>query len=974
MNSRRPRSPWSRGRLLQVTVPSKRLGALLALALVAVAALPAVTASGAYFTDQTAAVSNSATAATYDPVASFTATKAGSPSGADTQVTWSKATDLAWAKANGVTSDVAYTVKRSATDDFTNARTVYNASGTTTSATFSTTDTGKNPTYRTNTITSGSTYTCALSITASAFCWGANVNGQLGNQTYSSSNTPVKVVGAVAGKNLVSIQASPSGTHTCALDSEGVAYCWGLNSSGQLGNNSTARSNVAVPVSTAGVLKDKKVATIAVGDTFTCATDTVGAAYCWGSNSSKQLGVDSATQSSVPVAVDTSAALKGKFMISVSAGYGSACALDADGLAYCWGSATQGVLGNGTTTDTSAPIPVTTASALKDKALQQISVGRAGVCALDTAGVAYCWSSNTFGQAGTGNTTSALTPTLVKTSETFASIAVGAGTVCAATPAGALYCWGDNSAGQFSTGSTAAAVSSPTRAGTSGTVANKTIVSISVGQATACFIAGDGTASCSGNSAQGALGASPTVTSTTSAVAVAAITDTVLFSKTSNTNNNGCGISQQGNAYCWGVGTNGALGTGTTTTTHMNTPVKTDGVLKGRTVTDISVGGGTSATACAIADGDLFCWGSNASGSNGLVGLGTTSPSQLNEPVAVNLSALVDSTAKPLATAPKFKQVDVGTQSACALTTANVLYCWGAASMLGNGTTNTTYAPSIPVPGTFTSFSVSGNFSCAVLPDKRMQCWGDGSSYQLGTNSTNSSTLPTFVLVQSGSPITGVESVATARLTTCIIQTLPGASTKTVACWGDDTYGQLGKGGTANGRVPTNPIAGLSNVSSLEGYRDSFCAVGSEGLFCWGDGTSGAIGNGGTANATTPAKVVAGASNLSLVASVQDGRSPCFTTTTGLVYCWGPNAGAFGAGTTTSAFYTGPSGSSSSPVLSALTPATPTAYSQYAQKCAAGSVSIAGGLCSLRDTGSYNYQLQYTYKGWSSAGQVAKRP
>ena len=128
--------------------------------------------------------------------------------------------------------------------------------------------------------------------------------------------------------------------------------------------------------------------------------DSTGAAYCWGYNNWGQLGDGSTADSSVPVAVDTSGVLAGKTLTQISANYGSTCALDTSGAAYCWGYNYYGELGDGSTADSSVPVAVDTSGALAGKTLTQITAGGFHACALDTAGAAYCWGYNDSGQLG----------------------------------------------------------------------------------------------------------------------------------------------------------------------------------------------------------------------------------------------------------------------------------------------------------------------------------------------------------------------------------------------------------------------------------------------------------------------------------------------------------------------------------------------------------------------------------------------
>jgi alpha-tubulin suppressor-like RCC1 family protein len=112
-----------------------------------------------------------------------------------------------------------------------------------------------------------------------------------------------------------------------------------------------------VAVVTSGVLSGKTITQIAAGGDHTCALDTAGKVYCWGDNDNGQLGNNSTTNTSVPVAVVTSGVLSGKTVTQITGGYNTTCAL-ADNRAYCWGDNALGQLGNNSTTDSPVPVAV----------------------------------------------------------------------------------------------------------------------------------------------------------------------------------------------------------------------------------------------------------------------------------------------------------------------------------------------------------------------------------------------------------------------------------------------------------------------------------------------------------------------------------------------------------------------------------------------------------------------------------------
>jgi len=138
--------------------------------------------------------------------------------------------------------------------------------------------------------------------------------------------------------------------HTCALTADGTAYCWGENASGQVGNGSTADVSVPVAVQTAN-----RFTQIAAGKTHTCAVATDGSVWCWGDNSNGKFGSSSTVSSSVPV---RGAQIPGQALTfaSVTAGEVLSCGITTAKAVYCWGNNDYGQLGNATNTASTIPV------------------------------------------------------------------------------------------------------------------------------------------------------------------------------------------------------------------------------------------------------------------------------------------------------------------------------------------------------------------------------------------------------------------------------------------------------------------------------------------------------------------------------------------------------------------------------------------------------------------------------------------
>jgi hypothetical protein len=149
-------------------------------------------------------------------------------------------------------------------------------------------------------ITAGDQFTCATASDGAAYCWGRNNDGQLGDGTTLDRRSPSRVQTG-PGPKVAKVAAGR--THTCAILEDSSTRCWGRNDQGQLGDGSTSSS--LVPVAVAGDVEGRPAANLAVGTNHTCVEVDQGIAYCWGANESGQLGNGTTQASSVPVLVRT---------------------------------------------------------------------------------------------------------------------------------------------------------------------------------------------------------------------------------------------------------------------------------------------------------------------------------------------------------------------------------------------------------------------------------------------------------------------------------------------------------------------------------------------------------------------------------------------------------------------------------------------------------------------------------------------
>jgi hypothetical protein len=282
----------------------------------------------------------------------------------------------------------------------------------------------------------GSSHACVLSDDGSAYCWGRNESGQLGiGAAGEGSDTPIAVAGGIRFT-----EVSAGAAHSCGLATDGVAYCWGLDTDGQLGAPATAAcGGFACSPRPTAVAGDRRFEQVSAGFQHTCGL-SARRAFCWGRNVRGELGVRRTTRaclgmacSVVPVAVESDVRFS-----AISARGEHSCALTKEGTAYCWGDNRAGQLGVGSGAElvvhpTRVPAPTRFA---------ELAAGGLHTCALDVNGRAYCWGSNETGALGVVSQDARSVPSPVATDQRFAAITTTGAHSCALTRDGTAVCWG----------------------------------------------------------------------------------------------------------------------------------------------------------------------------------------------------------------------------------------------------------------------------------------------------------------------------------------------------------------------------------------------------------------------------------------------------------------------------------------------------------------------------------------------------
>lgn len=292
---------------------------------------------------------------------------------------------------------------------------------------------------------------CA-STSSGIFCWGSNNSGRLGDNTTSTRALPRAIVPATAAQPTVSAATSRvelGDAFSCAFSGAtagSALYCWGLNSSGQLGlpvDMPATQPQASLPAASMTT-----VVQASASWTHACARLANGQLFCWGANNAGQIGVSTLTRgsgaTSVPVRVASLSNVS-----DVSAGVSHTCAV-ADDQLYCWGTSATGGLGIGANTAFD-PALVSLGAGLTPT---RVFAGNNRTCAIaNPDGQLYCWGNNVQGELGIGTFESVTTPGRVGTLTGVTSVALGTRHTCARVGAsGQLYCWGSDDYGQTASG------------------------------------------------------------------------------------------------------------------------------------------------------------------------------------------------------------------------------------------------------------------------------------------------------------------------------------------------------------------------------------------------------------------------------------------------------------------------------------------------------------------------------------------
>lgn len=780
----------------------------------------------------------------------------------------------------------------------------------------------------------------AITLNASAFVAAANAigyslptNGQgcikldIDYQAGSSEKVPLKLSTSIAPRNFeygaiqnagsnqitsgtaVNNQAMLLRSAALTLNRSAFAQCWGRNTLGQLGDGTHNSSNT--PVSVANTL-GHGVVKIVTGRNHSCALLKTGAVKCWGQNQYGQLGTGNTVDQLLPTPVQG----LNKNVIDIASGRESVCALLRGGSVKCWGQNSFFQLGDNSKINRSTPTDVSGLSA----GVKRIAAGYIHACVLLKNGKIKCWGEGSYGQLGIGDIESKSIPTEVANiggnNPEATAIAAGPYSTCAIVNKGGFFangaveCWGGNAYGQLGDGSVTTRLLPTPVIGIS-----KGASAISIGLGHSCAIV-SGALKCWGSNRQGQLGISNRPELFTTPQTVPGFSKVTYAVSANNTHT--CAAESQpfGSIKCWGGNSDGQIGNaGVSLNTNISSPVLVSNQAFG--ATDSISDGNNSAFSCMASNAaridkpllsasantiSLNNIGDQASGItvNDLSARGISSDcgNQLNGSSQCNFS---------------YDGRNSRGDGAIAISDSSGLshvfpfhiqryghaVCWGSNnfSQLGiadSGNRNQA-TPIVLAAQTLIKQVVTGSHhACALTQNGRVACWGDNSYGQLGNDSVAQSNTPLFV--SAFDQHANVLRIAAGADHTCALLT-----DGSVECWGKNDLGQLGIGSHSNQAQPTMVHSLTAAATAITTGSNSSCALLKSGqAMCWGQNNRGQLGDSTHTNRTTPVAVSNLTDSLHKVVAISSGKeSSCALLSDGSVKCWGKNTFAqLGIGST----------------------------------------------------------------------------
>jgi alpha-tubulin suppressor-like RCC1 family protein len=678
---------------------------------------------------------------------------------------------------------------------------------------------------------------CGIRSDDRLYCWGTNTSGFVGDNTTTARSVPTAVFGGELWR-----QVDNGNSSTCGITDSGSLKCWGFNNAGRTGLN-TAAGNTLAPAEVVGGGNWKSVS---LGNIVGCAIKSDDSLWCWGSNAGGKTGLNTSSGSTlIPTGINGGGLWK-----QVSAG-NHACAVKQDYTLWCWGSNANGRTGLNTSTGNTLVPTRVNLDTWKSVSASEGST-TAHTCAIKSDDSLWCWGSNANGKTGLntdiGDT---LVPVQVN-GGSWDSVSAGPNHTCAIDNLGVLHCWGANDSAQLASGVLGGDVLVPTAIAEGGEWTK-----VEAGTKHTCALSKKGVFNCWGDNGDSRFGDGKSITvMVPKEVTVAGSTNGVGMGTFHS-----CAINESQELHCWGNNGNGRTGLNTILGfTSLPEEVSGGGNWK-------KIAAGLTHTCGIKTDDTLWCWGQNDSGRTGL---NIAGPSNTLVPTQISGGGA-------------WKDVTIGFQGSCGIKSDDTVWCWGfnANGSLGTGTSGVTYLVPNQVSGggNWISVSLGDYHSCGIKSDDTLWCWGSNNYGRTGLNTATGDTLvPT--------PVSGGgtwKSVSADESHTCGIK-----QNNTLWCWGNNANGRTGLNLIAGNTLVPTEVSGGGTWDRVQTGLNSTCAVSQvSSMYCWGENSSTGLGltSGDTLVPTSLSGAYGGWRDLSA------GKAGyCAVNMSAQLWCWGANS------------------------------------------------------------------------------------
>ena len=563
-------------------------------------------------------------------------------------------------------------------------------------------------------VAAGDHHSLALSRGGEIYAWGGNSVGQLGDGTTADKHRPVKMNSTIHWKKIFAGSA-----HNMAINADGELYAWGWNNQGQLGDGTTTVKTSLVKIGSA-----TNWAGVSLGGNRSLAINTDGELYAWGANHYGQLGDGTYVDKHSPVQIGTST--NNTNWVEIATGNHHSLALNSAGEVYAWGLNDAGQLGNGTSGNKGSPVQIDTSTNWN-----KIVAGDYHNLAINSDGELYAWGANLYGRLGDGTTADKHSPVQIGTATNWKMVSAGGGHSLAINEEGELYAWGKNYSGQVGDGTSSISSNraSPVKICITTTNCPANWVKVAAGDDHSLAINSDRKLYAWGHNNQGQLGNGSTYGRRNRPTQIGTAANWKMVSAGAGYS---LAINEEGKLYAWGSHGYGRLGIGRQPARIIFPRPRQVG-----TATNwVTVVAGHYHSLAINADGELYAWGWNGSGS---VGDGTTTFKL--SPVKIGIAS-------------NWAKVAMVGSHSLAINSAGELYTWGQNNVgqLGNGTSvDKNSLVKIGIASNWAGVAAGYNHSLAINTAGELYAWGQNQYGQLGNGGTNANankTTPALVKIQ----------------------------------------------------------------------------------------------------------------------------------------------------------------------------------------------------------------------------------